>query len=433
MLRMSHGVALCVLTLLVMGVVMVNSAGLSVPPDLSLLQSGMVTEAQWERMVATYRPISFEQVFVGRTTILAALALVAMFLASRVDIERVFRARGTLSPIPWILALMVVLLVLVHVPGVGREVNNSARWLGPPSIGFQPSEFAKWGMLVVVAWYCVRHGARLRSFWGGFVPAMGAITVVCALIGKEDLGTAVLVFASSTLVLLIGGARWWHVGMLAPLGGALAWLAILTSPYRMNRLLAWRDPWADAEGIGYHVIQSMGAISGGGLTGRGLGNSLQKFGYLPEDTTDFIYAIVCEELGIMGSVLVVALYAGVLLFGLAIVNRGASRPEADRIVPPFSRLFGVGVLLTFGLQALINLLVVTGLAPTKGIALPLLSSGGSGWLMIGASIGGLLSIERFAIRREEELGLVDEDDAEILDAVPGASAPNATDSTIATA
>ena len=175
------------------------------------------------------------------------------------------------------------------------------------------------------------------------------------------------------------------------------------------------------------------AAGGGGLTGRGLGNSLQKFGYLPEDTTDFIYAIVCEELGIMGSVLVVALYAGVLLFGLAIVNRGASRPEADRIVPPFSRLFGVGVLLTFGLQALINLLVVTGLAPTKGIALPLLSSGGSGWLMIGASIGGLLSIERFAIRREEELGLVDEDDAGILDATTGASAPNATDSTIATA
>jgi len=409
MLRMSHGVVLCALTLLVIGVVMVNSAGLSVPPDPALVQSGALTEAQFAKLQAAYRPISFDQVFFGRTTILAALSLFAMLIASRIDVEWLYKLRGVFSPVPWILGLSVVTLILVHVPGIGREVNNSSRWIGPPSYGFQPSELAKWGMLIVAAWFCVRHADRLRSLKKGFLPALGVAVVICALIGKEDLGTAVLVFASCTLVLLIGGLRWQFVAMLIPLGGLMAWGAILTSPYRVNRLLAWRDPWQDPEGIGYHIIQSMSAISGGGLTGRGLGNSLQKFGYLPEDTTDFIYAIICEEQGIMGSLLVVSLYAGLLLFGLAIVTRGSKRPEADQIVPPFSRLVGIGVLLTIGLQALINLLVVTGLAPTKGIALPLLSSGGSGWVMIGFSLGLVLSIERAAIRRERELGISEDE------------------------
>ncbi len=411
MLRMSHGVILCALTLLVIGVVMVNSAGLSVPPDPALVQSGALTEAQFEKLQAAYRPISFDQVFFGRTTILAALSLLAMLIASRIDVEWLYRLRGAFSPVPWIIGLSVLTLILVHVPGIGREVNNSSRWIGPPSYGFQPSELAKWGMLVVAAWFCVRHADRLRSFKKGFIPALGVVVLVCALIGKEDLGTAVLVFASCTLVLLIGGLRWTYVAMLIPLGAVLAVVAIITSPYRVNRLLAWRDPWQDPEGIGYHIIQSMSAIAGGGLTGRGLGNSLQKFGYLPEDTTDFIFAIICEEQGIVGALLVVSLYAGLLLFGLAIVTRGSNRPEADRIVPPFSRLVGIGVLLTIGLQALINLLVVTGLAPTKGIALPLLSSGGSGWVMIGFSLGLVLSIERSAMRRERELGITDEEQA----------------------
>lgn len=404
MIRMSHGVVLCVLALLVMGVVMVNSAGLSVPPDPALVSSGMVTDAAFAKMEASYNPISFEQVFFGRTTKLAAFALLAMLAGYMMNVEKFITLRGAKSPIPWILGAIVVTLLLVHVPGIGREVNHSSRWIGPPSYGFQPSELAKWGMVIVIAWFAVRHGDRLRSFTRGFLPALAIIGLVCVLIAKEDLGTAVLVFAACTLLLCVAGLRWWHAALLIPIGALGAWAAIIASPYRMNRLLAWRDPWQDAEGIGYHVIQSMSAISGGGLTGRGLGNSLQKFGYLPEDTTDFIYAIICEELGVMGSLMVVALYAGLLLCGLAIVTRGASRADADRIVPPFSRLVGIGILLMIGLQAFINLVVVTGLAPTKGIALPLLSSGGSGWVMIGFSLGLVLSIERCALQRERALG-----------------------------
>ena len=136
--------------------------------------------------------------------------------------------------------------------------------------------------------------------------------------------------------------------------------------------------YQDPDGIGYHVIQSMAAVAGGGLPGRGLGNGLQKFGYLPEDTTDFIFAVVCEELGLIGAVVVVCLYAALLLSGFGIVRRAAH---------PFERLLGLGVVLTLGFQALINLLVVTGLAPTKGIALPLLSWGGTGWCLTAFSIG----------------------------------------------
>lgn len=401
-MRAGHGILLIALILLVFGVVMVNSAGLTVKPDPGLVTSGAMTQVQFEKLAAAYRPISMDNVLFGRTTILAGLALFAMFIGSRVPVERLYQWRGLLSPVPWLLLGMVVLLLLVHVPGVGRSANNSARWIGSPQYGFQPSELAKWAMLFVVAWHCCRRAGVMRSFLHGFLPPLIAIGVICALIANEDLGTAVLIFTVSVFMLIAGGARWWHAGMLLPLGALAAWGAIIASPYRMNRLLAWRNPFEEPQGIGYHIIQSMSAISGGGLFGRGLGNSVQKFGYLPEDTTDFIYAIICEELGVVGALAVLLLYAGLLFLGLRVINR--MRPSRDGqlepSVPAFSQLFGLGILLTIGLQALINITVVTGLAPTKGIALPLLSSGGSGWVLTAFSLGLLLSIERHSLRRE---------------------------------
>jgi cell division protein FtsW len=396
------------LALLVIGIVMVNSAGLDVPPDEALVKSGALSREAYDRAVARYQPIEFETVFFGRTTILAAIALLMVWVGSRFDVERFITARGARSWIPWILGGIVVTLALTQVPGIGREVNGSARWIGPAALGFQPSEFAKWGMLIVVSWFCVRHADRLQSFKRGFLPALGLLAFICALIGKEDLGTAVLVFASGAALLMIGGMRWWYVMGLVPIGMVGAVVAVKLEPYRMARLTSYMDPWADPQGAGYHTIQSLSAIAGGGFWGRGIGNSLQKFGYLPEDTTDFVFAIICEELGVMGAMFVIALFAVLLLCGLSIVMRGARLREADAIVPPFSRLLGTGILLTIGMQVLINLLVVTALAPTKGIALPFISSGGSGWVTTGLAIGLLVSIERSAMRRERELGL-DED------------------------
>jgi len=225
----------------------------------------------------------------------------------------------------------------------------------------------------------------------GFLAPMALVALICALIATEDLGTAVLIAMVGVLMVLAAGAKLRHVALLIPFGAAGFAAAVLASPYRIDRLRAFLDPYQDPQGIGYHVLQSMAAVSGGGLAGRGLGNGLQKFGYLPEDTTDFIFAIISEELGLVGAAVVICLYATLLLCGFSIVRRAEH---------PFQRLLGLGILLTIGLQALINLAVVTGLAPTKGIALPLVSAGGTGWCLTAFCLGLLASIDREQARKE---------------------------------
>jgi len=186
-------------------------------------------------------------------------------------------------------------------------------------------------------------------------------------------------------VLLAAGAKLWHIGVLAPAGLGVVAAGLLTSDYRMKRVTSFIDPYADPAGDGFHVIQSMGAIANGEGVGRGLGHGLQKFGYLPEDTTDFIFAIISEELGLFGVALVLFLYCVLLTTGTDIARRDTR---------PVARLFVLGVIATIGLQACINLLVVTKLAPTKGIALPLISSGGTGWILTSAALGLLIRFDR---------------------------------------
>ena len=219
----------------------------------------------------------------------------------------------------------------------------------------------------------------------GFLAPMLVIGLICGLIGAEDLGTAVLIGVVSTAMLVAAGARIWYPALLAPAAAAAFAAAVVTNPYRINRLRAFMAPFDDPQGISYHVVQSMAAVSGGGLAGRGLGNGVQKFGYLPEDTTDFVFAVITEELGLAGAVILIALYATLLACGFFVMTRTRC---------PCRRLLGLGILLTVGLQTLFNLLVVTGLAPTKGIALPLVSSGGTGWCLTAFSIGVLIAMDR---------------------------------------
>jgi cell division protein FtsW len=367
--RAGQGLILLVIALLVLGVVMVNSAGLTIDPS---------------------RRIDLQTVLVGRPTLLAGLAVVALLIGTRMPVERLTR-RDAPSPVGWVVVGCVLMLLAVHVPGLGREVNGARRWVQLGPLGFQPSELAKWGMIVVAAWWAVRRADRLHRFVTGFCPPMLAVAAVCALIATEDLGTAVLIGAVALATLVAGGARLRHAALALPAGACAFAAAVMASPYRLDRLRAFLDPYQDPQGIGYHVLQSMAAVSGGGLAGRGLGNSVQKFGYLPEDTTDFLYAIVCEELGLVGAVVVVSLYGCLLLCGLAVIRRAAH---------PLPRLLGLGILLTIGLQALINMAVVTGTAPTKGIALPLLSSGGTGWLLTAFAVGVLVAIDRTSAPRE---------------------------------
>lgn len=390
-LRPGHGVILAVLALLLVGVVMVNSVWLARTAGESAAALAGAPAAD---------PITAASLLWGRPTLYAIFAMGALALGASLPMRLLEDGEG--RPKVWPVAaagvVTALLLAAVYLPGIGREVNGAHRWIEIGPLTLQPSELAKWAMPLFLAWWCVRPGTEISTLRRGFLPAIAVVFAVGAIVGVEDLGTAVLIVGVSGLVLLAGGVRWRHVLLLVPVGAAAVVGAILQSPYRVKRLLAWQDPFADPQGIGYHVIQSLTAISGGGLAGRGLGQGVQKFGYLPEGTTDFIFAIVCEELGLAGAAVVVGLIVGLLWCGVSII---APRGEGAAMPTRFQRLLGLAILLTIGLQALINVTVVTGLAPTKGIALPFVSSGGTGWVLTAFSVGLLLAIERDATRRAD--------------------------------
>ena len=343
--------------LLMVGTVVVQSAGMTVT------EAGTMLELLTDR------------------TALLAMAAFAALLIGRWAPPRLMNSKAVSIGL---IVIAIGLLVAVLAPGVGREVNGARRWIDIGPIGFQPSEVAKWALILFIAWYATRPRRELGSLVSGLMPALLVVAMVCGLTLLEDLGTAVLIAAVATIMLLAGGARIWHMGILAiPAGGVIV-AAIATEGYRIQRLKAFLDPWADPAGSGYHVIQSMKAIARGDIGGLGLGNGVQKFGYLPEDTTDFIFAIVAEEFGALGCILVVALFLTLLWAGWRIVQMQHN---------PQRQLLALGITATVSLQAMINLLVVTGLAPTKGIALPLVSSGGTGWILTALMIGYLASLD----------------------------------------
>ncbi|MFI4872238.1 MAG: FtsW/RodA/SpoVE family cell cycle protein [Phycisphaerales bacterium JB061] len=383
MLRNGQILFLCALALLTLGVLMVTSAGMQIAP------------ASADQPIRGDGGLSPIAIMSGRTGIYAALALFAMGAAAFMPARFV---NSAIKPRPDKFYMMLCIgtavlvgsLLLVYLPGIAREKNFSSRWIEIPApvfgtLSIQPSELVKWSMLGLLAWCAVSAGDRLRQFWRGLVPMLIALGMVSAVIMKEDLGTAVLVGATGVIVLLAAGAKFWHIGVLAPAGLGVVAAGLLTSDYRMKRVTSFIDPYADPAGDGFHIIQSMGAIANGEGVGRGLGHGLQKFGYLPEDTTDFIFAIISEELGLFGVALVLFLYCVLLTTGVDIAKRDTR---------PVARLFVLGVIATIGLQACINLLVVTKLAPTKGIALPLISSGGTGWILTSAALGMLIRFDR---------------------------------------
>jgi len=411
-LRAGHAVALCVIALLTLGIVLVISASQTIDAE---------------------RAVTLEGILTSRTSLYALLACGMLLIGSRLDLSRLPVVRGVWGnrrgflravfsvrflPV-WLFVVSIVLLALVYTSQFGREVNGAHRWIrvGPShwNLTFQPSEFAKWAMILVVSWYvCVIGADRMKGLFRGLLPALFGLMLICGLVAVEDLGTGVLIGVVGVVLLFAAGARIWHlVLMLLPAVGGVYWL-IVSSDYRMDRIRAFRNPYADPEGAGYHIIQSMSAIADGRLTGRGLGHGVHKFGYLPEDTTDFLFAIVCEELGIVGVAVVVFLYLVLIFAGLSIVGRLGNQ---------LARLAALGVVLTVGVQVVMNLAVVTGLAPTKGIALPLLSSGGTGWLLTAFSLGLLIAMDRSSYVAAEtgfESSLEIEDDPDSLSLRSGA-------------
>lgn len=369
MLRAGQTLQLTVIALLGLGTIVVHSAGMTIGP----VDAGNLNTL----------PIVW-----SRHSIYALLAIFCMILAGRINIRHILKMRGLYNPVLWLMLISLVLVALTLVPGVGKTINGACRWLylGPRQYGltFQPSELVKWIMVLAIACWCTRRGGAMASFRFGLAPALGLVGLACGMIMLEDLGTGALIGVVSACLLVAGGAKLWHMMLMLPFGVAALIGGIIVSPYRMARLTTFLDPWADPLGRGYHAIQSILAIAQGGLVGRGLGNGIQKFGYLPEDTTDFIFAIICEEMGLAGAALVVGLYLLLLWSGMAIV-----RDCKDL----FGRLIGLGVLLTVGFQALINMAVVTVVVPTKGIALPLISAGGTGWVLTASALGLVAALD----------------------------------------
>src|SRR5690606_11726954 len=233
---------------------------------------------------------------------------------------RGFRAWGISSPLIFMLGISFGLTALTLVPGMGRSVNGASRWLVLGGVSFQPSELVKWSVVIALAWWCAKRSGVMHRFFDGLLPALLLLGAAVALIGAEDLGTAALLGAVGGCVLIAGGARLWHMSAFIPPALAAFVVMVLVEPFRLQPVVAFPNPRSDPQGAGYHPIQSMVAIAQGGIFGRGLGNGVQKFGYLPEDTTDFIFAVICEELGLAGAGLVVGAYLVVLWIGLDIVR-----------------------------------------------------------------------------------------------------------------
>ena len=290
---------------------------------------------------------------------------------------------------PWLLLLALALLVLVLVPGVGRVVNGSQRWIPLAGITFQPSEFAKFTLVLWLSGYMVRHGEELRTVLRGLLKPIAVLVVFAfLLLAEPDFGATVIVMGTALGMLFMGGARLLYVlGLVLIAFGGLAAM-ILMAPYRMKRLMAYQDPWSDPFGSGFQLIQSLIAYGRGDLFGVGLGNSVQKLFYLPEAHTDFVFSIWAEETGLVGAVAVILLFAA---FVGRIMYLGYRFVTDKR---EFEAYCCFGFALIFAGQAFVNMGVSSGLLPTKGLTLPFISYGGSSLLMSCVTVGVLLRLER---------------------------------------
>ena len=280
------------------------------------------------------------------------------------------------------------LLVLVLIPGVGREVNGSQRWISLRFATMQPSELMKLFVVLYAADYTVRKAAHIDSFRKGFLPMLIVMLVVGGLLLREpDFGAFVVITVIAMGILFLGGMNW---KLFAGLGALLLVgfvLLILASPYRLQRVIGFMDPWADPFGTGYQLSHALIAFGRGEWLGVGLGASVEKLFYLPEAHTDFLLAVIAEELGFVGVAAVIAAFAWIVTRAFLIGRRAASLERY------FSALAAQGVGLWLGVQAIINIGVNTGTLPTKGLTLPLVSFGGTALVAACAAIGVLVRVD----------------------------------------
>ncbi len=307
-----------------------------------------------------------------------ALGFVVLQLASRVPLEAVRRATG-----PLLLASL-VLLVAVKIPGVGLEVNGARRWLGVGPLTFQPSELAKLALVVYAAGVLAKGPRRLRTLKGIVNPLLVVAGGLCVLVASQpDLGTALVIGFTMAAMLVVAGAPLRHLTVLAGASATVVMLFALTAPYRRARLVSFLDPWADPAGAGFQSVQGQIALGSGGFLGLGPGQSVQKVFYLPEAHTDFILAVIGEELGVAGVLVLLTLYAMVAYAGLR-VAKGARTA--------FASFLAAGLTSLILCQALLNVFTVLGLAPLTGVPLPFVSAGSTSITVLLAAVGLVLNV-----------------------------------------
>lgn len=282
----------------------------------------------------------------------------------------------------------IVLASLIAVLALGPEIAGARRWFRLGSISIQPSELAKLASVLLVADYCDRRQSRMLDFKKGLLPLLILFGVMTGLIFIEpDLGTPFLMSLVFVALLLAGGAQWKHLIGLGMGALALFSLALFQYKYRVARLFAYLDPWSDAQGAGYQLVQSLLAMGSGGIWGRGLGQSRVKISNLPDPHTDFIFSVIGEEMGLIGTIICLGIFVYICMKGLKIAQQA---PDV------FTRMTAMGISLTIGFQSIINMGVATGLFPTKGMPLPFISFGGSSLLIFMMSMGILFQISHMS-------------------------------------
>ncbi len=318
--------------------------------------------------------------FLKRQLAWLAFGLVLLHLASRIDY--IWWKRLSIP----LLGLTVVLLLMVLVPSFGIAAKGARRWLRLGIISIQPAEIAKLVAVIYLAAYLAKKEEGLTKFFSGLAPALLVIGVLGGLVLLEpDLGTVVVMGSVAIGLLFLGGARLSHLLTLGLCAVPAVLVLVLGSSYRRQRLMTFLAPWKDASDAGFQITQSFLAFGSGGLFGVGLGEGKQKLFFLPEAHTDFVLALVGEELGLIGTGIIILLFALFVVRGFQISARARA---------PFGRYLGMGITLLIGIQALINACVVTGLLPTKGLTLPFVSYGGSSLVTCMVGVGILLNISR---------------------------------------
>lgn len=322
--------------------------------------------------------------YLKKQAVATVIGLVGMWLFMHIDYHRLKKWA------PVALVTAVALLGLVLVKNIGVEGGGATRWLELGPFNLQPSEVAKVSIVLFLASILSGRQNKITDFWRGLLPLVTILGALFLLILRQpDLGTAMILTATAAVMLYAAGAKTAHLVSLAILVAPGLWWVIMGEDYRRRRFLAFLNPEADPQDTGFHIIQSLYALGSGGLLGTGLGQSRQKFFWLPERHTDFIFAIIGEELGLLGTLFVLALF-------MLLAWRGC---RAAMLAPDrFGTLLGIGIVAMVSIQALVNIGVVTGSLPITGIPLPFISYGGSSLVFSLAAIGVLLNISRHGQR-----------------------------------